>query len=132
MATERDVYYTNPNSPIRCVTLVDPPVQLLSINDLIVSVLLRERTHFTNYYPFLPGKTMPRPYVQEDMEVHLNKAAEEDKLELGLAMVMSGVRWTPGTLLAAIRGAYLTGKYRTLHWLIENGCPPIAECTRME
>jgi hypothetical protein len=64
------------------------------------------------------------------MEVHLNRAAEEDELELVIAMVNGGVRWTPATLLAAIAGAHRTGRYRTLHWLIENGCPPITESER--
>jgi hypothetical protein len=75
---------------------------------------------------------MPRAFLQEDMEVHLNRAAEEDQLELVVNMIMAGVRWTPETLLAAIRGAYVTGRCRTLHWLIENGCPPLAERMRME
>jgi hypothetical protein len=41
-ATYRDVFYTNPKDPIRCVTLESPPhapVQLLSVFDLIRSVL---------------------------------------------------------------------------------------------
>jgi hypothetical protein len=42
IATYRDVFYTNPDAPIRCVTLESParaPVQLLSAYDLIQSVL---------------------------------------------------------------------------------------------
>jgi hypothetical protein len=70
---------------------------------------------------------MPRAFLQEDMEVHLNRAAEEDQLELVVNMVMAGVRWTSATMVAAIRGAYRSGRYRTLHWLVQNGCPPISD-----
>jgi hypothetical protein len=72
------------------------------------------------------------PFLQEDMEVHLNRAAEEDELELVMNMVSCGVRWTSETMVAAIRGAHRTGRYRTLHWLVQNGCPPISESIRME
>jgi hypothetical protein len=73
-----------------------------------------------------------QPFLQEDLEQHLNRAAEEDELELVMAMLNGGVHWTRETMVCAIRGAHRTGHYRTLHWLIQNGCPPIAEHTRME
>jgi hypothetical protein len=73
-----------------------------------------------------------QPYLQEDMELHLNRAAEEDELELVMAMVNAGVRWTSQTMVAVIRGAHRSGGYRTLHWLVQNACPPVSESIRME
>jgi hypothetical protein len=64
-------------------------------------------------------------YNTGELESHLNRAAQEDELEVVIFLVRHGVRWSPATMAAAINGAHHSGSYRTLLWLIEQGCPPV-------
>jgi hypothetical protein len=64
-------------------------------------------------------------YNSGELEAHLSRAAQEDELEVLIFLVQHGVKWSPATMAAAVNGAHHTGSYRTLRWLIEQGCPPI-------